>query len=151
MLTTRPRSIALGADGVCLGTADMVALECLRCHHCESGRGCARGIATTDEELTNLMDVEWGTQRIINMYLAWCEQLKQILKRLGMKSIKELTGRTDVLVHIDYMKKEEDAGRDRLIVTSYRLQYRTVTGRLHAEPLQVAGEASTKLTAKDKG
>ena len=102
--------IALGADGVCLGTADMVALECLRCHHCESGRGCARGIATTDEELTNLMDVEWGTQRIINMYLAWCEQLKQILKRLGMKSIKELTGRTDALVHIDYMKKEEIEG-----------------------------------------
>jgi glutamate synthase domain-containing protein 2 len=102
--------IALGADGVCLGTADMVALECLRCHHCESGRGCARGIATTDEELTNLMDVEWGTQRIINMYLAWCEQLKQILKRLGMKSIKELTGRTDALVHIDYMKKEEVQG-----------------------------------------
>jgi glutamate synthase domain-containing protein 2 len=102
--------IALGADGVCLGTADMVALECLRCHHCESGRGCARGIATTDEELTNLMDVEWGTQRIINMYLAWCEQLKQILKRLGMKSIKELTGRTDALVHIDYMKREEVQG-----------------------------------------
>ena len=102
--------IALGADGVCLGTADMVALECLRCHHCESGRGCARGIATTDEELTNLMDVEWGTQRIVNMYLAWCEQLRQILKRLGMKSITELTGRTDVLVHIDYMKKEEIKG-----------------------------------------
>ncbi len=102
--------IALGADGVCLGTADMVALECLRCHHCESGRGCARGIATTDEELTHIMDVEWGTQRIINMYLAWCEQLRGILKRLGMKSIKELTGRTDALVHIDYMKKEEIEG-----------------------------------------
>ena len=72
------------------GTADMVALECMRCHHCESGRGCARGIATTDDELTQLMDVEWGTQRIINMYLAWCEQLRQILERLGMKSIKEL-------------------------------------------------------------
>ncbi|HVN23325.1 MAG TPA: glutamate synthase-related protein [Syntrophorhabdales bacterium] len=102
--------IALGADGVCLGTADMVALECLRCHHCESGRGCARGIATTDEELTGLMDVEWGTQRIINMYLAWCEQFRKILARLGMKSITELTGRMDALVHIDYMKKEEVRG-----------------------------------------
>jgi hypothetical protein len=27
-----------------------------------------------------------------------------------MKSIKELTGRTDALVHIDYMKKEEVQG-----------------------------------------
>jgi glutamate synthase domain-containing protein 2 len=102
--------IALGADGVCLGTADMVALECLRCHHCESGRGCARGIATTDDELTHLMNVEWGMQRIINMYLAWCEQLKYILRRLGLGSISELTGRTDALVHIDYMKKEEVRG-----------------------------------------
>jgi glutamate synthase domain-containing protein 2/NAD-dependent dihydropyrimidine dehydrogenase PreA subunit len=98
------KAIALGADGVCLGTADMVALECLRCHHCESGRGCARGIATTDQELTNLMDLEWGTQRIINMYLAWRDQLLGILGRLGMRSVTELVGRTDVLVHLDYMK-----------------------------------------------
>ena len=94
--------IALGADGVCLGTSDMVALECIRCHHCESGRGCARGIATTDPELTNLMELEWATQRIINMYLAWREELVSILARLGLRSVSELVGRTDLLVHLDY-------------------------------------------------
>jgi glutamate synthase domain-containing protein 2/ferredoxin len=98
--------IALGADGVCTGTADLVALECIRCHNCESGRGCARGIATTDSELMGLIDLEWGTQRIINMFLAWRGELVGILKRLGMKSITELVGRTDCLVHLDYMKKE---------------------------------------------
>ncbi|MGD0229971.1 MAG: glutamate synthase-related protein [Syntrophorhabdales bacterium] len=102
--------IALGADAVCLGTADLVALECLRCHHCESGRGCARGIATTDDELTGLMDVEWGTQRIINLYLAWRAQLVAILQRLGMRSVTELVGRADVLVHMDYVKQEEIDG-----------------------------------------
>jgi glutamate synthase domain-containing protein 2 len=95
--------IALGADGVCTGTADLVALECIRCHNCESGRGCARGIATTDPELMNLIDVEWGTQRIINLFLSWRRELVRILKRLGMKSIRELVGRTDCLVHLDYM------------------------------------------------
>ena len=95
--------IALGADGVCTGTADMVSLECIRCHNCESGRGCARGIATTDPELMELMDIEWGTQRIINMFLAWRRELVRILKRLGMKSIKELVGQTDCLVHMDYI------------------------------------------------
>jgi glutamate synthase domain-containing protein 2 len=94
--------IALGADGVCLGTADLVALECIRCHHCESGRGCARGIATTDEELTHLMGLEWGTQRIVNMYVAWQRQLTGILSRLGMRSINDLVGRTDLLAHADY-------------------------------------------------
>jgi glutamate synthase domain-containing protein 2 len=97
--------IALGADGVCTGTADLVALECIRCHNCESGRGCARGIATTDQELMNLIDLEWGTRRIINLFLAWRKALIRILKRLGMKSIRELVGRTDCLVHLDYMKE----------------------------------------------
>lgn len=98
--------IALGADGVCTGTADLVALECIRCHNCESGRGCARGIATTDEELMGLIEMDWGTQRIVNMFLAWREELVHILRRLGMRSIRELVGRTDCLVHLDYMKKE---------------------------------------------
>jgi glutamate synthase domain-containing protein 2 len=102
--------IALGADGVCLGTADLVALECIRCHHCESGRGCARGIATTDAELTNLMDLEWGTQRIVNMYLAWRKQLVTILGRFGMRSIKELVGRADLLAHLDYLRETEAEG-----------------------------------------
>lgn len=98
--------IALGADGVCTGTADLVALECVRCHNCESGRGCARGIATTDPELMELIDQDWGTQRIVNMFMAWCKELRRILKRLGMKSIKELVGRTDCLIHLDYMKQK---------------------------------------------
>jgi glutamate synthase domain-containing protein 2 len=104
------KAIALGANGVCLGTADLVALECIRCHHCESGRGCARGIATTDEELTNLMDINWATQRIINMYLTWQRQLISILKRLGMRSVTELVGRFDVIAHLDYIKQEEIEG-----------------------------------------
>jgi glutamate synthase domain-containing protein 2 len=97
--------IALGADGVCTGTADMVALECIRCHNCESGRGCARGIATTDPELMGLIEIEWGTQRIINLFMAWRKELVRILKRLGMRSLKELVGRTDCLVHLDYLKE----------------------------------------------
>jgi len=96
--------IALGADGVCTGTGDLVALECIRCHNCESGRGCARGIATTDPELMDLIEFEWATQRIINFFMAWRKELIRILKRLGMKSLGELVGRTDCLAHLDYMK-----------------------------------------------
>ncbi len=104
------KAIAMGADGVCLGTADLVALECIRCHHCESGRGCARGIATTDNELVQLMDFDYGKQRVVNMYLAWRDQLVQILKRFSMRSVKELVGRHDLLVHLDYVKKEDIEG-----------------------------------------
>ncbi|MBM4327581.1 MAG: FMN-binding glutamate synthase family protein [Deltaproteobacteria bacterium] len=102
------KAIALGADGVVTGTSDLVALECVRCHNCESGRGCARGIATTDAELVGLMDLEWGTRRIINMLWCWRDQLREILYRLGMRSIRELVGRTDVLAHLDYNSNVQD-------------------------------------------
>jgi len=107
------KAIALGADGVVIGTAEMVALECTRCYNCESGKGCPRGIATTDPEMSQLMQVEWGLHRISNMYYAWVWQLKEILRRLGLKSITELVGRTDLLVHLDYYDRpvEDDLRR----------------------------------------
>ena len=93
---------ALGADGVVIGTAEMVALGCVRCSRCESGRGCPRGIATTDVELAAKMDLDWGTQRLINLYSAWRKTLVGILMRLGLRSVAELRGRTDLLMHLDY-------------------------------------------------
>ena len=105
-----PRSSPWVPTGFAWGPTIMVALECLRCHNCESGRGCARGIATTDPELTNLMTQDWGTQRIINVYTAWRKQLRSILKRLGLTRISDLVGRWDVVRHLDYIKGEEFEG-----------------------------------------
>jgi glutamate synthase domain-containing protein 2 len=101
------KAIALGADGVIIGTAELVALGCVRCSRCESGRGCPRSIATTDEELAPKIDLEWGTQRLINMYNAWRDELIRILQRLGLRSVRELRGRTDLLTHLDYADNEE--------------------------------------------
>jgi glutamate synthase domain-containing protein 2 len=98
------KAICLGADGAVIGTAELVSLECVRCGNCESGRGCARGIASTDSELADLFTKEWATQRLTNMYHAWNVQLVEILQKFGMKSVRELVGRTDLLEHIDYSK-----------------------------------------------
>jgi glutamate synthase domain-containing protein 2/ferredoxin len=94
------KAIALGADGVVIGTAEMVALGCVRCACCESGRGCPRGIASTDPELVDLMSLEWATQRLINLHNAWHEQMITVLRRLGMASIRDLRGCTDVLCYM---------------------------------------------------
>ncbi len=96
------KAIALGADGVVIGTTELVALGCVRCGNCESGRGCPRGIATTDEKLAQKMTLGWATQRLINLLNAWHIQFVDILRRFGMKSITELRGRTDLLLHLDY-------------------------------------------------
>ena len=96
------KAIALGADGVVIGTAELMALGCIRCGACESGRGCARGIATTDPELLRLVSTEWCTQRLVNLYNAWREILVWILYGLGLDSVAALRGRTDLLMHLDY-------------------------------------------------
>ena len=92
--------IALGADGVVVGTVEMVALGCVRCACCESGRGCPRGIASTDPELMMQVGLDWATRRLINLNFAWREQMVDALRRLGMKSIRELRGRSDVLCYL---------------------------------------------------
>jgi glutamate synthase domain-containing protein 2/NAD-dependent dihydropyrimidine dehydrogenase PreA subunit len=91
------KAIALGADGAVIGTADLVALGCVRCGNCESGRGCPRGIATTDPILDKLTDADWGAQRISNLYNAWRLQWCELLSRFEMSDIAELRGRTDLL------------------------------------------------------
>ncbi len=48
------------------------------------------------------MSAEWGTQRLVNAFAAWREQLVDILSRFGMHDVKELRGRTDLLSHLDY-------------------------------------------------
>ena len=93
------KAIALGADGVILGTADLVALSCTRCSNCERGRGCPFGLTTTDPELSLLIDPEVGAQQIGNMYESFAWQLRDILRRLGLRDIRELRGRTDLLVY----------------------------------------------------
>ena len=96
------KAIALGADGVVVGTGELIALECIRCGRCESGRGCPRGICTTDPELLEIVTIDWCTQRLINLYNAWRELLIDILYRLGISSISDLRGRVDLLMHLDY-------------------------------------------------
>jgi glutamate synthase domain-containing protein 2 len=91
---------------VVIGTAEMVALGCVRCACCESGRGCPRGIASTDPELMLQMSLEWATQRLINLMGAWHERIVDVLSQLGVRSTRELRGRTDLLYYVADMKKE---------------------------------------------
>jgi len=101
------KAICLGADGVVIGTAELVALECIRCGACESGRGCARGIATTDLELSLQFDYEWASRRIVNLYKSWHEQLVNIMVRFGVATVHEMVGRIDLLHHVDYSNQRE--------------------------------------------
>jgi glutamate synthase domain-containing protein 2 len=94
------KAIAMGADAVVIGTPEMIAMGCVRCACCESGRGCPRGIATTDPELIQQMSMEWATQRLINLQNAWREEMVEVMAKLGIKTVGELRGRSDLLCYI---------------------------------------------------
>jgi len=91
------KAIALGADGCILGTAELVALGCTRCSNCERGRGCPFGLTTTDPQLSQLVDSDWGAERLCRFYTSLQRQLCTILRHLGLRSVLELRGRMDVL------------------------------------------------------
>ena len=95
------KAIALGADGCIIGTAELVALGCMRLGTCEKDKGCPFGITTTDPELSKLIDPQEGGRRIANLYASWRIQLADILRRLGLRSVRELRGRTDLLVYLE--------------------------------------------------
>jgi len=94
------KAIALGADGCVLGTAELVAIGCTRCSNCERGRGCPFGLTTTDPLLSQLMPADWGAERLSNLYSAYALQLRDILRKLGLKNIRALRGRRDLLLYI---------------------------------------------------
>jgi glutamate synthase domain-containing protein 2 len=73
----------------------------MRLGTCERERGCPFGIATTDRELAKQIEPLEAGRRIANLYQSWRIQLAHILDRLGLASVGELRGRTDLLVYLD--------------------------------------------------
>ena len=87
------KGIALGLDGVILGTADLVAIGCVRDRNCESG--CRSGISTIEPRMQLLRDVEINTQQTINFRAILQAQTAKALAALGMNDIRELRGQYD--------------------------------------------------------
>jgi glutamate synthase domain-containing protein 2 len=101
------KAVALGADGVVLGTCELIAIGCTRCSNCERGRGCPFGLTTTDPELSLLIDPDWGAMRIGNLYKSFQLQLQNVLRGLGLRSLAELRGATE---YLRYVEEDEELG-----------------------------------------
>ncbi len=95
------KMLALGANMVNLGTAALLAMGCIMCHTCHVGN-CPTAL-TNMIGFNKILDIEWGTQRLVSYIQALTRGLKAILYALGMTSIRELIGRRDLLEahHID--------------------------------------------------
>ena len=100
------RMVALGADRVGFGTLSMVAIGCTICRGCQLDT-CHVGIATqveTQEQATAHgmkrfvpRDLPVEVQRLHTFYSAIAGTLREIVAGLGLGSLSELRGRSDLL------------------------------------------------------
>ncbi|NPA99923.1 MAG: FMN-binding glutamate synthase family protein [Crenarchaeota archaeon] len=89
--------IALGADMVSIGTAGLIAMGCIMCHTCNLGK-CPAGLASSLSDGSRVIDLEFAIERLYNFMKGFLAELKIILKMLGLKRLRDLVGRRDLLV-----------------------------------------------------
>jgi glutamate synthase (NADPH/NADH) large chain len=85
----------LGADEFGFATAPLVASGCIMMRKCHLNT-CPVGVATQDPELRKRFQ---GTpEHVINFLFFVAEELRAIMASLGLRTISEMTGRTDFVV-----------------------------------------------------
>src|ERR1700751_6011444 len=85
----------LGADEFGFSTAPLIAAGCVMMRKCHLNT-CPVGVATQDPVLRARFR---GTpEHVINYFFFVAEELRQIMARLGFRSVDEMVGRTDRIV-----------------------------------------------------
>ena len=89
------KAAILGAESFGFGTAPMVALGCKYLRICHLNN-CATGVATQNDKLRK--DHFIGTvEMVMNFFTYVAEETREWLAKLGVRSLEELIGRTDLL------------------------------------------------------
>jgi len=87
----------LGAEEFGIGTLSLVAMGCIMVRQCHSNT-CPVGVCTQDEQLRKKFA---GTpEKVINLMTFIAEEVREILARLGFRSLDEVIGRTELLRQI---------------------------------------------------
>ncbi|MEH3106510.1 MAG: glutamate synthase large subunit [Sphingomonas fennica] len=84
----------LGAEEYGIGTLSLVAMGCIMVRQCHSNT-CPVGVCTQDDALRQKFV---GTpEKVINLMTFIAEEVREILARLGVRSLDEVIGRTELL------------------------------------------------------
>ncbi|QKR99229.1 glutamate synthase large subunit [Sphingomonas sp. CL5.1] len=88
----------LGAEEFGIGTLSLVAMGCIMVRQCHSNT-CPVGVCTQDEKLRAKFV---GTpEKVINLMTFIAEEVRDILARLGVRSLDEVIGRTELLRQVN--------------------------------------------------
>ncbi len=92
------KAAILGAESFGFGTAPMIALGCRFLRICHLNN-CATGIATQDEVLRKQF-FKGLPDQVMNYFKFIAHDVREILARLGVKSLTDIIGRVDLLTQV---------------------------------------------------
>ena len=84
----------LGAEEFGIGTLSLVAMGCIMVRQCHSNT-CPVGVCTQDEKLRQKFT--GSPEKVINLMTFIAEEVREILAKLGVTSLDEVIGRTELL------------------------------------------------------
>ncbi|MBA4755352.1 MAG: glutamate synthase large subunit [Sphingobium sp.] len=88
----------LGAEEYGIGTLSLVAMGCIMVRQCHSNT-CPVGVCVQDEKLRAKFT---GTpEKVINLMTFIAEEVREVLARLGFRSLDEVIGRTELLKQVN--------------------------------------------------
>ncbi len=88
----------LGAEEYGVGTAALVAMGCIMVRQCHSNT-CPVGVCTQREDLR--LKFEGTPEKVVNLFTFIAEEVREILAGLGLRSLDEAIGRTDLLKQVN--------------------------------------------------
>ncbi|MCE2517657.1 MAG: glutamate synthase large subunit, partial [Alphaproteobacteria bacterium] len=87
----------LGADEYGIGTSSLIAMGCIMVRQCHSNT-CPVGVCTQREDLRAKFT---GTpEKVVQLFTHLAEEVREILASLGVASLAEIVGRTDMLSQV---------------------------------------------------
>ena len=84
----------LGADEFAFGTLPLIVLGCVMMRKCNTNT-CPMGVATQDPELRK--HFEGRADYVVNYFTFLAQQVREYLAEMGVHSLKEIIGRTDLI------------------------------------------------------
>ena len=99
------KAAILGAESFGFGTAPMVALGCKFLRICHLNN-CATGVATQDEVLREQF-FKGLPEQVMNYFKFIARDVREILASLGVASLTDIIGRTDLLIQIDGLTSKQ--------------------------------------------
>ncbi len=87
----------LGAEEYGIGTAALIAMGCIMVRQCQSNT-CPVGVCTQDEDLR--AKFSGSADKVVNLITFYAQEVREILARIGARSLDEVIGRADLLSQV---------------------------------------------------